>query len=84
MSPDEAALMQAHAEHWQAATARGSAICFGLVADPQGPFGIGIVDVDGEDQARAFTDADPVIASGRGFRYDVWPMPFGVTTRPNG
>ena len=71
--------MQAHAEYWRAAIDAGSAVCFGLVGDPAGPFGIGIVDTADEAQAKAFTDGDPVVQSGRGFGYDVWPMPFGIT-----
>ena len=78
MSPEEAELMQEHAEHWRGAMGRGEVVAFGLVADPNGPFGIGILQTDDEAAARTFTDADPVIRSGRGFRYDVLPMPFGV------
>ena len=78
MSPEEAALMQRHAEHWREAMGRGEVVAFGLVGDPRGPFGIGILQVEDEAAAHAFTGADPVIVADRGFRYDVLPMPFGV------
>lgn len=78
MTADEAALMQEHAAYWTDYLSRGNVVAFGLVGDPSGAYGIGIVDFPGEAEARAFTDADPTIRSGRGFRFEVLPMPFGV------
>lgn len=78
MTADEGELMRRHAVHWREAMGRGQVVAFGLVGDPKGPFGIGIVQVEDEAAARAFTDADPVVASGRGFHYDILPMPYGV------
>jgi hypothetical protein len=78
MSPEEAELMHRHAEHWREGMGRGNVVAFGLVGDPNGPFGIGILQTDDEAAARAFTNADPVIQARRGFSYDVLPMPFGV------
>jgi hypothetical protein len=70
--------MQEHAAHWNAGLAAGSVIAFGLVADPAGPYGVGLVTFPDEAAARAFTDADPTIRSGSGFRFDVHPMPRGL------
>jgi uncharacterized protein YciI len=78
MTAEERELMQAHAEHWKASMAKGHIIAFGVVGDPAGAFGVGIVQFEDEKAVRAFTDSDPVIASNRGFRYDILPMPFGV------
>lgn len=78
MSEEEAALMQEHALHWRAGLERGSVLAFGLVADPRGAFGIGIVDFPSDAEARAFTDADPTVRSGRGFAFEVLPMPRGL------
>src|SRR5688500_8221852 len=78
MTPEEGELMQRHAEYWRGAMARGQVVAFGLVGYPSGPFGIGILQVDDEAAARAFTSQDPVVLASRGFRYDVLPMPFGV------
>jgi uncharacterized protein YciI len=79
ITPDEMQLMQQHAVHWNQGIADGHVVAFGLVADPRGAFGIGIVNFDGEAEVRAFTDADPTIQSGRGFAFEVAPMPMGVT-----
>jgi uncharacterized protein YciI len=78
MTPEEGALMQQHADHWRAAMTRGQVVAFGLVGDPAGPFGIGILQVEDDAAAQTFTNADPVVQSARGFRYDILPMPFGV------
>jgi hypothetical protein len=81
MSADEARLMQEHAAYWRDWMARGRVVTFGVVADPAGVFGIGVVEVADEAEVRHLTDGDPVIGSGRGFSYDVYPMPFGAVHR---
>ncbi|HEY0025217.1 MAG TPA: YciI family protein [Longimicrobium sp.] len=80
MSPEEQALMQQHAGYWQEWIGRGHVIAFGFVADPAGPFGMGIVDFESEADVRAFTHGDPTILAGAGFRFEVHPMPLGVAT----
>jgi hypothetical protein len=81
MTPDEAALMQAHATYWHEGIVSGAVVAFGFVADPAGAFGAGIVEVDDAQGAQAFTDADPVIRANRGFGYRIALMPLGVASR---
>lgn len=78
MTPDELRLMQQHAAYWKEAMGRGHVVTFGLVGDPRGAYGIGIVTFPGEAEARAFTDADPTIRSDAGFAFEVMPMPLGA------
>ena len=78
MSPEEAKIMQDHAVYWRSYLAKGNVVAFGLVADPGGAFGVGLVEFDDADQAREFTENDPTIKSGRGFSFDVLPMPMGI------
>jgi YCII-related domain len=78
MTPAEAQLMQEHATYWRDWMARGHVVVFGLVGDPRGAYGMGIVDFPSEAEARAFTDGDPTIRSGLGFEFEVLPMPFGA------
>jgi len=80
MTAAEAGLMQQHSVYWRNGIEAGHVIAFGLVADPRGAFGMGIVTFDSDDEARAFTDADPSILSGRGFSFEIAPMPMGVVT----
>lgn len=81
MNDEERALMQRHGEYWKRAVDNGDVVAFGLVGDPAGPFGVGIVELDDEAAARRYTNDDPVMLANRGFRYDILPMPFGVIHR---
>jgi hypothetical protein len=74
MTQEEAAIMQAHVGYWTEKLHEGKAIVFGPVADPAGPWGLGVIRVTSEDQLREFEANDPAIASNRGFRYEVLPM----------
>lgn len=80
MTAQEAALMKAHGLYWREGLERGEVLAFGLVMDPDAPFGMGLVRFPDMAEARAFTDGDPTIRSGLGFRFDVHPMPNGVVT----
>lgn len=78
MSAAEQSLMRQHAAHWRGWMDRGTAVVFGVVADPAGAFGIGIVEVENDAGLREVTEQDPVIRSQQGFRYEVLPMPLGA------
>lgn len=78
MSELEAKLMQEHAAYWKGWMDKGQVVAFGLVADPAGPYGMGIVEVENDADVHRFTAGDPVIKAGRGFRYDIHPMPRGA------
>jgi uncharacterized protein YciI len=64
MSPDEAEVMSGHVGYWQELLARDVAIAFGPVMDPSDPWGLGLLDLDDEDQARAIGESDPAVLSG--------------------
>jgi len=79
MSPDEVTVMQNHVVYWRSQLQRGVAIVFGPVADPTGDWGVGIVAAPDRAAVEAMRDADPAILSGRGFRYEILPIPQLVT-----
>jgi uncharacterized protein YndB with AHSA1/START domain len=79
MDAAEAEIMREHAQYWRALMDRGVAIVFGPVADPAGPWGLGVLRAAGEDTLRELRDGDPVMRSGRGFRYETTPMIRAVT-----
>lgn len=81
MSADEGQLMQQHAVYWREHLARGNVVAFGLVADPAAAYGVGIVEFEDDAGVQVFTDGDPTIRSGLGFRFEVQPMPFGSVSR---
>lgn len=78
LSPEEGQVMMEHGAYWRSLMARGHVIAFGLVGDPGGAFGIGILQAESAEEARTLMDADPTVQSGRGFSIDILPMPRGV------
>jgi uncharacterized protein YciI len=74
MTADERAAMQRHVAYWTSLMERGAAIVFGPVADPAGPWGLGVVRLRGSESAADIVDADPAIQAGIGLRYETLPM----------
>ncbi len=71
MTDEERAIMQRHVAYWSEKAARGIAIVFGPVMDPQGVYGMGVYRVDDEAEMRDLLKHDP--ANGL-LQYDVLPM----------
>jgi uncharacterized protein YciI len=78
MSERDASAMGEHATYWRSKMADGKALAFGPVADPAGTYGIGIIQVRDEEEARSYMENDPAIRSGIGLRYELRLMPYGV------
>ena len=81
MTEQEGMLMQAHAGYWTEGMAQGHVVTFGLVGDPRGAYGMAIAEFPDESGVSAFTENDPVIRAGAGFRYEILPMPLGAAHR---
>lgn len=73
MTEDEKKVMQEHAIYWKDLVDRRIAIVFGLVLDPRGPWGVAIVEVADEPDARILGTNDPAVKAG--LTFDVYPMP---------
>jgi hypothetical protein len=54
MTKEEGDIMKLHAAYWKDKTNRGIVIVFGPVLDTKGIYGLGIIEVENEDLARAF------------------------------
>ena len=79
MSAEEAAIMGAHAAYWQKLIEEGThVLALGVVLDPAGAFGMGVVEVKGEDRLRELLEKDPVARANFGARFEFYPMPRGV------
>lgn len=74
MNPDERAAMQRHVGYWTSLLQRGTAIVFGPVADPAGPWGLGVLRLREGESLDALTSQDPAILAGIGLRYETLPM----------
>ncbi|HVV94049.1 MAG TPA: hypothetical protein VHD15_11570 [Hyphomicrobiales bacterium] len=75
MSSDERAVMVEHQGYWAGFLAKGWAVAYGPVADPAGGYGAGFWALPDDQDPAALAAADPAIKSGRGFRYEISPMP---------
>jgi len=73
MTEQEAAIMAAHAEHWQPQIEAGRMVFFGPVLDGTGAWGLGVLEADSDEEALALTRTDPAVTSGLG-RYEVGKM----------
>jgi uncharacterized protein len=82
MTPDERLLMRAHREYWTPRVETGVVVAMGPVADPEGGYGVAIVEAASETALDAMLAADPVIAAGCGFAYESRPM-LAIAVRPS-
>ncbi len=76
---EEGRLMQEHGAYWQGMMDLGLVAAFGLVADPKGAFGVGILTLEDDGDPRALTSEDPTMKAGVGFSYEIHAMPRAVT-----
>ena len=82
MTGDEALVMRRHREFWTPRVEIGVVIAMGPVADPAGAYGVAIIEAASRAALDAMLMADPAILAGRGFSYDVFPMP-AIAVRPS-
>jgi uncharacterized protein len=66
MNDEERKIMGQHAAYWQPYIDSGQMVIFGPVLDGTGSWGLGVVEVDDEEELRAFAAGDPVVTSGTG------------------
>jgi hypothetical protein len=78
MTPDEMALMMRHAGYWAGLLQQGKVIVFGPVADPNGGYGVGVVNVETPEELAELQAQDPAILAGVGFSSQAFPMPRAV------
>jgi len=78
MTDAEKKAMGEHGMYWRGMLDRGLVHTFGLVMDPRGAFGVGILELPDDVDPKPLTDADPVIRANLGLRYEIFPMPMGA------
>jgi uncharacterized protein YciI len=74
MTPAEAQVMRAHVEYWTELASQGIALAFGPVADPQGPWGLGIIAAPDSEALERLQTQDPAILGRIGMRYETLPI----------
>jgi hypothetical protein len=65
--------MERHVGYWQELLDRDVALAFGPVLDAKDPWGLGLLDLDDEHDARAIGQNDPAVESGT-CRFEIVPM----------
>jgi uncharacterized protein YndB with AHSA1/START domain len=78
MTEEERRVMNEHVGFWTKLLGDGVAHAFGPVADPKGPWGVGIVEVEDRAAVDRIEAGDPAILSKLGFRYEVLTMPQAI------
>src|ERR687896_281683 len=68
MSSAEADVMQRHVTYWQDLLNRDVALAFGPVLHPEDPWGLGLLDLEDEQAARAIASSEPPSAATRSAR----------------
>jgi uncharacterized protein YciI len=75
MTDAERQLMGQHVAYWSGLAANGTAIVFGPVADPQGGYGVAVVEAPDEATMRELSSHDPAMKAGAGFSFAIYAMP---------
>jgi uncharacterized protein len=73
ITEQEKALMDEHAAYFQQRFEAGKLLLYGPVMAPDGAFGVGILEVEDEAEARRFGEDDPSVR-GRLNRWEIYPM----------
>lgn len=71
MSAEEREVMQQHVAYWSKLLHAGKVVVFGPVMDPNGPYGMGVVEAENEDAIREFIAGDPASTINT---YEFYPM----------
>jgi len=73
MNDNERRLMDEHGRYFQEHFAAGKVLLFGPVMASSGAFGLGILEVDSEQEARQFGEGDPSVKAGLN-KFEIHPM----------
>jgi uncharacterized protein YciI len=73
MRDEERRLMDEHGRYFQEHFTAGRVLLFGPVMATGGAFGLGILEVDSEEEARQFGEGDPSVRAGLN-KFEIFPM----------
>jgi len=77
ITSEERALMEEHSAYFQQQFELGRMLLYGPVLAPKGAFGLAILEVADEGEARSFGEDDPSVRGGLN-RFEVYPMRVGA------
>jgi uncharacterized protein len=73
ITEDERKLMDQHAAYFQSQFEAGTVLLYGPVMARDGAFGVGILEVEDEAEARRFGEGDPSVRAGMN-QWEIYPM----------
>ncbi len=73
MTDEERRLMDEHSRYFQEHFAAGRILLYGPVMATGGAFGLAVLEVDSEEEARRFGEGDPSVRAGLN-RFETYPM----------
>jgi uncharacterized protein len=73
ITDEESTVMQKHSAYFEQQFAAGKLLLYGPVMAREGAFGIGVLEVENEAEARRFGESDPSVLSGLN-RFELCPM----------
>jgi uncharacterized protein len=73
ITAEETRLMNEHSRYFDQHFARGTVLVYGPVMAPDGAFGMAVLEVENEAEARTFGDEDPSVKAGMN-RFEIYPM----------
>jgi len=73
ITDEEKTLMEQHGAYFQQQFDAGKVLLYGPVMAPDGTFGVAILEVADEAEARQFGENDPSVRSGMN-RFEIYPM----------
>jgi uncharacterized protein len=73
ITAEEKRLMDEHALYFRQQFEAGKVLLYGPVLAAGGAFGLGILEVDSEQEARQFAEGDPSVRAGLN-RFEIHPM----------
>jgi uncharacterized protein len=76
ITDDEKLLMKQHSLYFDRQFAAGRVLLFGPVMAPSGAFGLAVLEVDDEAEARQFGENDPSVRAALN-RFEIYPMQLG-------
>lgn len=71
MTEEERAVMMQHVAYWTEKMNHGKVLVFGPVMDPKGPYGLGVVIAENEQEIASFIENDPASKLNT---YEYFPM----------
>jgi uncharacterized protein YciI len=73
MTDAERRVMQDHGAYLKGYVDKGTVIVMGPVLDPNGSWGLAVVEAGSEDEVKSIIAKDPTVLSAGGFRWEIFP-----------